>query len=262
MTGHDVRDARLIVVGCGLQPSRHASQRTISEIRRADVVFVLADPFAIDWVRSLNGNVHNLSEYYDDHRDRRDSYQDMEQAILDQVRAGLLVCAVFYGHPGVFAQVPHNATRQARDEGFATRMEPGISAEACLYVDLGMDPGHRGVQSIEATRFLVFEHTLDPGSLVLLWQVALAGSLDCTGFTARADRLQVLVDKLSDWYALDTPVILYEAAQLPIGDFRAERLRLAELPGARYTDYTTLVIPPARELERDERRIAAIEALD
>lgn len=250
------------MVGCGLQPPRHASQRTISEIHRADVVFVLADPFAIDWIRSLNDNVRNLGEHYGDHRDRRDSYRDMEQAILHEVRAGSLVCAVFYGHPAVFAQVPHNALRQAHEEGFGTRMEPGISAEACLYADLGMDPGHRGVQSIEATRFLAFDHTLDSGSLVLLWQVALAGSLDCTGFTARPDRLQLLVDKLSSWYDLDTPVILYEAAQLPIQEFRAERLTLADLPAASYSEYTTLVIPPAREAERDEHWIERLEALD
>lgn len=250
------------MVGCGLQPSRHAGERTISEIRRADVVFVLADPFAIDWVRSLNPNTRNLSEYYGDQRDRRDSYHDMEQALLDEVRAGSLVCAVFYGHPGVFAQVPHTAMRQARAEGFETRMEPGISAEACLYADLGLDPGHRGVQSIEATRFLAFKYALDPGSLLLLWQVALAGSLDCTGFTARPDRLQVLVEKLGRFYPPDAEGILYEAARLPIEDFRAERLALAELPGAELHPHTTLVIPPVREAERDERWIAALEALE
>lgn len=123
---------RLIVVGCGLQPSRHASERTISEIRRAGVVFVLADPFAIDWVRSLNANIRNLGEHYGDRRDRRESYREMEMAMLDEVRSGSRVCAVFYGHPGVFAQVPRNALRRARAEGFETRMEPGISAEACL----------------------------------------------------------------------------------------------------------------------------------
>lgn len=251
-----------MVVGCGLQPSRHVGERTLSEIRRADVVFVLADPFAIDWVRSINGKLRNLSEYYDDERDRRDSYREMVESLLEAVRADLQVCAVFYGHPGVFAQVPHEAIRRSRAEGFPARMEPGISAEACLYADLGIDPGQRGVQSIEATRFLAFRHTLDPSALVLLWQVALAGSLDCTGFSARPDRLQVLVDKLADHYAPDTTVILYEAARLPIEDFRATRLALRDLPGAELHPHTTLVIPPAREAERDPGWIAAIEALD
>lgn len=253
---------KLVVVGCGLQPSRHASQRAISEIRRADVVFVLAEPFAIDWVRSLNRNTRNLSEHYDDRRDRRDSYRDMEQVLLEEARAGSLVCAVFYGHPGVFAQVPHTAVELVRAAGLDARMEPGISAEACLYADLGLDPGDRGVQSIEATRFLAYRHNLDPSALVLLWQVALSGNLACVGFEPDPKRLQLLVDKLSDWYALDTPIILYEAARLPIEDFRAQRLTLADLSTARYREYTTLVIPPAREAGRDEPWIARLEALD
>lgn len=242
---------QLIVVGTGLQPSRHVSQRVLSEIRRADVVFVLANPFAIEWLRSLHPDVRNLSRFYADDRDRRESYHDMEQALLAQVRTGSSVCAVFYGHPGVFAQVPHNAIRQARSEGYPASMEPGISAEACLYADLGLDPGHRGLQSFEATQFLVYRHTVDTTCLVLLWQVALAGNLDCIGFEPRTGRLQVLVDKLTHWYAPTTEVILYEAPTLPIADFRAERLTLADLPFAHYEEYTTLVIPPAKELERD-----------
>jgi hypothetical protein len=39
-------------------------------------------------------------------------------------------------------------------------------------------------------------------------------------------------------------------------------MTLADLPSARYKEYTTLVIPPAVEAERDEQWIAAIDALD
>jgi len=169
---------------------------------------------------------------------------------------------VFYGHPGVFAQVPHSAVEKLRHEGLAARMEPGISAEACLYADLGLDPGTRGVQSVEATRLLAYRHALDPTALVLLWQVALAGNLACIGFQPDPRRLQILVEKLSQWYRPDTPVILYEAAQLPIENFRADSMILADLPTARYKEYTTLVIPPAREAGRDERWVRRLEALD
>src|SRR3546814_6212654 len=90
---------------------------------------------------------------------------------MAQVRAGKQVCAVFYGHPGVFADVPHRVVRKAREEGIPARMEPGISAEACLYADLNLDPGQRGVQSMEATHFLVHdrrseEHTSELQSLM------------------------------------------------------------------------------------------------
>lgn len=251
----------LVVVGTGIQLGRHMSHRVLSEIRHAEVVFALADAFTQDWLNGLRPDLQSLVGYYDDDKDRRDTYREMEEAIVEAVRAGQRVCAVFYGHPGVFSQVSHAAMHRLKDEGFPVRMEPGISAEACLYADLGMDPGRRGVQSMEATQFLAYRHTVDPAALLLLWQVALSGNLDCVGFTPRSDRLEVLVDKLGRWYPMDTDVILYEAATLPIEDFRAERMPLSKMPQASYNDYTTLVIPPSVVLERDPEYWDRLQAI-
>lgn len=238
------------------------SRRAAAEIRRADRVFVLADPIAIELIKSLNPDTRSLADCYGEARDRRETYRDMEAEILGAVWEGHRVCAVFYGHPGVFADVPHHVVERARADGVAAVMEPGISAEACLYADLGIDPGRSGVQSYEATQFLVCRHTPDPTALVLLWQVALTGNLAHVGFDARPDRLALLTRKLQNWYASDAAIILYEAAQLPIEPFRAERLTLAELPRARFREYTTLVIPPARPIESDERWLSALRDLD
>lgn len=249
---------RLVLVGSGIQLGRHISDRAVSEIKAAEVAFCMADPFAFEWIRGFRPDVIGLHDYYGKDKDRRQTYREMEAAITKEVRAGKRVCAIFYGHPGVFADVPHVAMRKMRDEGHEVRMEPGISAEACLYADLGMDPGHRGVQSFEATQFLVFERRVDPTALLILWQVALSGDLSCTRFEADPERLRVLVDKLEKTYPPDTEVILYEAAQLAIESFRAERLALRDLPRARYQEYTTLVIPPAGELEPDEEALSAL----
>src|SRR5690606_9943713 len=165
--------------------------------------------------------------------------------------AGKRVCAVFYGHPGVFADVPHSVLRQARAKGIPARMEPGISAEACLYADLGIDPGQRGVQSMEATHFLYYDRKPDTDGLVLLWQVALSGDLPCTRLHAEPEGLQALVEKLLRWYPPEHEVILYEAARLPIESPRADRLALRDLPAAHYEEYTTLVIPPLGDLRGD-----------
>ena len=226
---NDTRRNRLIVVGSGLQPARHASARTVSEISRADVVFSLADGFALDWLRGLNADCRDLTPCYAEDRDRRESYAEMQNLILEQIRAGLDVCVVLYGHPGIFAQVGRKAMALARAEGIETRMEPGISAEACLYADLDLDPGEHGVQSFEATQFLVQQRQIDPASLLLLWQISQAGNLDCIGFEARRERVVVLVDKLLNWYPPTTGTILYEAATLPIQEFRAERVALSSL---------------------------------
>jgi len=56
----------------------------------------------------------------------------MVERTVTFVRWGLNVCAVFYGHPGVFADPAHNAIRLARREGFRALMLPGISALAFI----------------------------------------------------------------------------------------------------------------------------------
>ena len=246
--------AGLVVVGSGIEFGRHVSERCLSEIREAEVVFCLVDPFALGMIRDFRPDSINLGAYYAPGKDRRVTYREIDAAIMTEVRAGRRVCAVFYGHPGVYADVPHAVIRKARAEGIPARMEPGVSAEACLYADLGIDPGRRGVQSMEATHFMVYERQLDAASLVLLWQVALSGDLSCSRLHAERDGVQALVDRLLRWYPPDHEVILYEAARLPIESFRAERLPLRTLADAHYEEYTTLVIPPLGDLRADPER--------
>ncbi|GAA3920373.1 hypothetical protein GCM10022229_12550 [Luteimonas lutimaris] len=252
----ETQGAGLVVVGSGIQFGRHASERCLSEIREAQVVLCLTDPFALAMVRGLRPDAINLGVHYAPGKDRRETYREIDEAIMQQLRAGKQVCAVFYGHPGVFADVPHRVVRKAREAGIPARMEPGISAEACLYADLDIDPGHRGVQSMEATHFMVYDRVPDTAGLVLLWQVALSGDLSCSRLHAEREGLQALVDKLLRWYPPDHGVVLYEAAQLPIASPRIEHLRLSDLPDARYEEYTTLVIPPLGELRDDPVREA------
>jgi diguanylate cyclase (GGDEF)-like protein len=254
--------AGLVVVGSGIQFGRHASERCLSEIREAQVVFCLADPFALAMVRRFRPDAINLGSHYAPDKDRRQTYREIEAAIMAEVRSGKRVCAVFYGHPGVFADVPHHVVRKARAEGIPARMEPGISAEACLYADLNLDPGHRGVQSMEATHFLVYDRQPDTAGLVLLWQVALSGDLSCSRLHAEHEGLQALVDKLLRWYPPEHEVILYEAARLPIETPRVDRLPLRDLATAHYEEYTTLVIPPLGELRRDPQDECAQAATD
>ena len=49
-------------------------------------------------------------------------------------------------------------------EGFNAQMLAGISAEDCLFADLGLDPGKNGCQSFEATDFLIRRRQFEPTS--------------------------------------------------------------------------------------------------
>ncbi len=240
----DKPESGLVVVGSGIQLGRHLSPRCLSEIQEAERVLVVTDGAAYGMLAELRPDLIDLRVHYAPGKDRRQTYREMEAAIMAEVRTGKRVCAVFYGHPGVFADVPHSVIRKAREAGFSARMEPGISSEACLYADLGIDPGRSGVVSIEATQFLLEDRQIDTRSLLLLWQVALTGDTACSRFHAEPQELEKLVERLLLDYPADHEVILYEAARLPIEPFRADRLPLRDLASAHYEEYTTLVIPP------------------
>jgi hypothetical protein len=57
--------------------------------------------------------------------------------------------------------------------GVSARMLPGVSAEDNLIADLGVDPA--GLQSYEATGFLVYKYRFDTSAGLVLWQVGVLG---------------------------------------------------------------------------------------
>ena len=243
----------LVCVGTGLQLAGHISVRCKDYIEKADIVFTLVpESNAQHWVEGLNDNVVDLQPFYAQEgevKSRRDTYKEMVEAILDAVRAGKKTVCALYGHPGVFSCVSHLSIAQARKEGFEAHMEPGISAESCLWADVGIDPGRSGCQSFEASQFMFFKHSPDPTTHLLLWQIALAGEHTLKEFYTTSDRLQVLVDQLSEWYPLDHEVIIYEAANLPVFEPRIDRIKLRDLPNSKLKHISTLLIPPSKKLE-------------
>jgi hypothetical protein len=186
----------------------------------------------------------------------------MVAAMLAEVRAGRRVCGAFYGHPGVFAQAPHAAVAQARAEGFAAVMEPGISAEDCLYADLGIDPGRHGCQHFEASQLVFQQRTLDTAGVVVLWQVGLAGDRTFRRFDTPPALRQLLVDRLLEDYPGDHVGTLYEAATLPIGAPRLDPVALRDLAHADLRLQTTLVLPPCRTPEPHRGRLARLGQLE
>ncbi|GEQ98280.1 hypothetical protein JCM17844_19170 [Iodidimonas gelatinilytica] len=253
---------RLVVVGTGMVLGGQITAIAKSEIVNADHVFCLVDGLCEQWLSGLNSSLTSLQKHYAPGKYRPQSYRDMVDAVIKAVRAGQSVCLVAYGHPGIFACVPHWAIKAARDEGFEARMEPGISAQDCLYADLGLDPGTHGSQSMEATQYLIYCNRIDPAKLLILWQVGLAGEISLTHFETDRARLSLLMEKLmADGYGMDHEVIIYEAAMLAMMPVRMERIALSRLPEARLSGISTLVIPPAFDLKPDQAMRARLRAL-
>ncbi|RUL71125.1 hypothetical protein EKH80_19255 [Dyella choica] len=249
-------------MGIGMTLGSHLSRRAHAYIEQADVVFTLVSDGIVElWLQGMNEDVRSLQPYYQEGKSRMKTYRQMVNAIMAEVSAGRRVCGVFYGHPGVFAWVPHKAIRTARSKGYHAHMEPGISSEDCLYADLGIDPGARGCQHYEASQFMLYRRCIDPSAWLILWQVGVAGDKTLMRFSTGEAHRQVLVDVLARHYTLDHQVVIYRAATLPFQSPRRELLALGALPLAEFGMADTLAIPPARPLEADHEIRARLEAL-
>jgi hypothetical protein len=177
----------------------------------------------------------------------------MVEQILAAVRSGADVCALFYGHPGVYVAPSHDAVARARAEGFPARMLPGISSEDCLFADLGVDPADRGWQSFDATDFLLRGYEPDPSAALVLWQVDALGKLDSSP-GQEPGSLQVLAERLAELYAPDHELVFYLASSYPIADAHVVRTTLAELAELSDAPAPTLYVAPARRRPIDPER--------
>lgn len=240
----------LLAVGCGIVAPAHVTSEARVAIARADRVFTLAaDPIAATWIAGLNPNVFSLVDLYAQGKPRKQTYREMAETIAQAVRAGDHVCAVAYGHPGVFAEPLHAAIQLVRDFGGTAQMLPGISADACLYAELGIDPARTGTYSLEATDFLIHDRTIDPCATGILWQIGIIGE---RGYrppprSANIAGIVALVERLQESYDEHHEVIVYEAAQMVISDSIVHRTPLDRLATAPITTLSTLVIPPGRK---------------
>jgi len=234
----------LTVVGTGIRFGVQLTPEARAALLGADrVLHLVTDPVARQWLETLRPDAHSLHSLYTVGKDRAEAYAAMVQAILIPVYEGLDVCAAFYGHAGVFVSPSHEAIRQAQAAGYEARMLPGISAEDCLFADLGLDPGTTGCQSYEATDFLVNRRAIDSRALLILWQAGVVGNRTHV-LEADPSPLAALVERLLEYYSDHHEVTVYEASPYPIGRPIIVRTALNRLGDAGVAPASTLVVPP------------------
>ena len=223
----------LTCVGLGMMLGAHVTPRALGHIEKADVVFLaVSDPVVEQWIQGLHPDVRSLQPLYAEGKSRQDTYREMAGLMLAQVRQGRRVCGAFYGHPGVFAQAPHRAIAMAREEGFEATMEPGVSAEDCLYADLGIDPGEFGCQHYEASQLMFYRRRIDTSAYLVIWQPGVAGDRSYRRFSTPNAYRALLVDLLARDYPLDHECTIYQAATLPFQMPLIERRPLGSLAEA------------------------------
>jgi len=195
--------------------------------------------------------------------------------MLKHVRSGQNVVGVFYGHPAAFVLPSHRTIANARNEGYAAKILPGISLEDCVYADLNIDPASSGCLTYEATDLLLSDRTLVPSSHLILHQVGAVGVADfnskgfdvrcfsyawyigCVGLTLLIQNanFKFLIDRLEIVYGPEHSVIHYIAAILPFAEATIEKYTIAELrdPDSQHKIQanSTFYLPPKVLLKHD-----------
>ena len=137
-------------------------------------------------------------------------------------------------------------------------MYPAVSAEDCLFADLGMDPA-LGTQSFEATDFLIRKRHFSTRSHLILWQAGLTGEFRYRGRKANRHGLSVLRDYLLAHYTRHHMVKVYVASFLSIWDAHVQEVRLTDLLEAEWKTYSTLVVPPIERERFDSEMIKKLK---
>jgi uncharacterized protein YabN with tetrapyrrole methylase and pyrophosphatase domain len=249
-SGAGVRDGQagsLVVVGTGIKTTGQLTIEALAWMQRAEaLVYVVGDPIAQSVITTIKPDAEDLSIYYQEGQQRIHAYEAMIQHILRLVRSGKLTVGAFYGHPGVFAYPSHESIRRLRTEGYNAKMLPGISAEDCMFADLGVDPAVGGMQTYEATDFLINGPLIDNSTQLVIWQIGTLGDLTYRRNKYDTSAMPLLIGRLACFFPLDHLITVYEAPMFPGVEPMIARIPLYSLSTFPITAAMTLYIPPSR----------------
>jgi hypothetical protein len=251
------RPGTLVIGGSGISAIGQFTLETQAYLAWADsVFFCVSDPATERWILDSRPSAVDLYSLYDNDKHRRITYVQMAERLLQDLRQGLNVLGLFYGHPGIFVNPSHRAIAIAREEGHSAYMLPAVSALDCLFADLGVDPSKHGTQILEATDLILRRRPLLTDSNVIILQVGAVGDtgFNFSGFSKA--KLPVLIDYLNQAYGEEHQIYSYVAAQYPSTPPKIDRYSLSQFSDpdvARLvTGISTFYIPPKEVRPADE----------
>ena len=134
-------------------------------------------------------------------------------------------------------------------------MLPGISAEDCLFADIGIDPSYPGLQTLEATDLLLRNRQLLTDVHVIIWQVGCVGDV---GFRRKGyinQNFHHLISRLQSIYGDDYEIIHYVAAQYPVSQPLIEKIPLSQFlepeTAKKVSGISTFYVPPKEDRQID-----------
>lgn len=230
----------LVVVGTGSAPAGQITVEARAWIERAGRVFhAVQNPAVLSWLIEINPHIQSLIG-------PESNREQMTARILASLAAAETVCVVLGGHPAVFQETGRFLVDVARAAGYRAWLTPAVSAEDCLFADLGVDPGRKGGQTFTATHFLLYRPVFDPTAHLILWGV------DRIGRVESAAGLALLRDRLSDSYPAGQPLFIYQPPPATGRHGASLSYTLETLVDAQPTPETLLYVPPLPSRPADE----------
>jgi len=245
---------KLYIAGCGIKFLSHLTLEVQSVIKSCDcVVYLVNDPAMKRWVEENSVAAISLDPIYFGHRDRKQSYNEICQKIIDISRHNAQTCFLTYGHPLFLAnssqQLIEDIGRTLPDIDIAVL--PGISSLDVLLCDLRIDPGSGGIQAYEANELLSERHSINPNSHLIVWQIGVAGihtiiddDKALNNNPQRSESLTALTQKLQLIYGADHPVFLYVASMYPAIPCEIHQIPVSKLAKAQIHRLATAYFPP------------------
>ncbi|HBD7398676.1 TPA: methylase [Legionella pneumophila] len=234
----------LALVGTGIKTIAHITEETKGYICTCDkVLYLVNEPLLERYIHKLAKSSESLDAIYFNSKSREDAYNNLAQYIYRAIEDVDSLCVVIYGHPCVFA-TPGLLALSGLSDSIKTVVCPGISAQDCLYADLRFDPASGGIQSFDATEYLLYDRLVDTSSHVVVYQIGMVGNMGLPTNTVNLEAINFIKKKLIKLYKKGKKAIIYEAALYPgthpkISEFDLEQLDRQEL-----TTLSTLYIPP------------------
>ena len=211
------RPGRLVIVGSGITSIAQLTLEAVAHMKEADkFYYTVADPATDIFIQKLKKNAVDLYNLYDDGKNRHGTYVQMAETLLNDVRKVFYVVGCFYGHPGVFANSPHRAVPIALDEGYDTKMLPGVSAEDCLYADLNINTSRPGCQTLRASDIVLGERPIETHCHVNIFQVGAVSMQDFNFKGFQRIKFPALAERHLKDYGPDHTIVHYTTSQYSI----------------------------------------------
>jgi tetrapyrrole methylase family protein / MazG family protein len=225
-------------------------------------LYLVNEPVTKQWIEKYSKISESLELIYFSEKDRQIAYDKIKDKILSELISHDFITVVLYGHPTFFADPGLQAIVEARNFPIETVILPGISAENCLYADLAIDPGLYGCFHVEATELLLYDKIIDPTAHLCIWQPGVIGNRATPKQNQKGKHLNLLKNKLLNYYPSSHAAILYEASLYPGIESLIQPFLLEHIEEQDISTLSTLYIPPINQRKVNKQILEQLKSVN